>query len=231
MNRQEVRATIEQVGIIPAVRVTSAEDAIFASRAVFGGGIPIVELTMTIPDVLKVIAELSASQPGALVGAGTILDADQAMRCMEAGAAFLTSPGLDLDMMRFAEQRGIAVIPGALTPSEVMQARKTGADFVKIFPCAQVGGPAYIRALKAPFPHVPLIASGGVNQQTAADFIRAGATGLGIGVDLIPREAVRTRNADWIRELSRRFLAIVRETRAQIARRKQAAAEKKDLHS
>lgn len=231
MTREDIRARIEEIGIIPAVRVRSAADAIFASQSVFNGGIPIVELTMTIPDVLKVIAELSASSSQVVVGAGTVLDADQARGCVEAGAAFLTSPGLDRELMQFARERNIAVIPGALTPTEVMTARKEGGDLVKIFPCAQVGGPAYIRALKAPFPHVPLIASGGVNQQTAADFIRAGATALGIGVDLIPHEAVRTRNEDWIRELARRFLLLVRETRAQSARRKQAAATAKDIHS
>ncbi|MEP6715847.1 MAG: bifunctional 4-hydroxy-2-oxoglutarate aldolase/2-dehydro-3-deoxy-phosphogluconate aldolase [Terriglobia bacterium] len=228
MTRDEVRAQIEEAGIIPAVRVASVDDALFASRAVFHGGIPIVELTTTIPDVLQVIAEL-AEDASVVVGAGTIFDADMALRCMEAGARFLTSPGLDPDVMRFAEQRGICVIPGALTPSEVMASAKTGADFVKIFPCAQVGGPAFIRALKAPFPHVPLIASGGVNQQTAAEFIRSGATGLGIGVELIPSEAVRTRNADWIRELSRRFLGIVKEARAQVGRHKQFQADAKDF--
>lgn len=231
MTREEICAHIEETGIVPAVRVTSAEDALFASRAIFRGGIPIVELTTTIPDVLKVIAELSASDSQAIVGAGTIFDEDMALRCVEAGAAFITSPGLDAGVMRFAEERGVAVIPGALTPSEVMQAHKAGAHFVKIFPCAQIGGPAYIKALKAPFPHVPLIASGGVNQQTAAEFIRAGATGLGVGVELIPREAVRTRNEDWIRELSRRFLAIVKEARSQAARRKQSPAGIKDIDS
>lgn len=223
MTREDVRARIEEIGIVPAVRVTSAADALFASRAVFHGGIRIVELTMTIPDVLRVIAELSASDPHAVVGAGTVLNADDALRCVEAGAAFLTSPGLDHDIMQFARERGIAAIPGALTATEVIMARKAGGDPVKIFPCAQVGGPSYIRALKAPFPHVPLIASGGVNQQTAADFIRAGAIGLGIGIELIPREAVRTRNEDWIRELCRRFQGLVRDTRIQMVRRKQAA--------
>jgi 2-dehydro-3-deoxyphosphogluconate aldolase/(4S)-4-hydroxy-2-oxoglutarate aldolase len=217
------------MGIIPSVRVTSAADAMFASSAVFRGGIPIVELTMTIPDVLSVIADLCASHPELLVGAGTILDPEEALRSMEAGARFLTSPGLDQDIMQFAKERGVAVIPGALTPSEVMMARKAGADFVKIFPCAHVGGPAYMRALKAPFPKVHLIASGGVNQKTAGDFIRAGATGLGIGVELIPPEAVRTRNEDWIRELSRRFLGIVKEARAQVAHRNQALPETKDF--
>jgi len=213
MTREDVRTRIEQSGIIPAIRVLNAEDAMFAANAVFDGGILVAELTMTIPGAPDVIRELVKRNPEAAVGAGTVLDVETARRCLDAGASFLTSTGLDRDMVAFAEKHKIAVIPGALTPTEVMIAHKAGVDFVKIFPCAQVGGPAYIKALKAPFPHVPMIASGGVNQQTAGDFIHAGAIALGIGEDLIPRDAIENRDLDWIRELCRRFQKIVKRAR------------------
>jgi 2-dehydro-3-deoxyphosphogluconate aldolase/(4S)-4-hydroxy-2-oxoglutarate aldolase len=219
MTREEVRTLIEEIGIIPAVRVPSAEDAVFAAEAISRGGIPIVELTMTVPGAIEVISELVRHSPSTIVGAGTVLDTDTARRCVDAGVQFLTSTGLDLSIVEFVLQKDLVVIPGALTPTEVIMAWKAGSDFVKVFPCSQVGGPGYIRALKAPFPHVPLIASGGVNQQTASDFILAGAAALGIGADLIPHEAIERRQADWIQELARRFLRIVKDARSRKAAR------------
>jgi 2-dehydro-3-deoxyphosphogluconate aldolase/(4S)-4-hydroxy-2-oxoglutarate aldolase len=214
MTRVEVCARIEQTGIIPAIRVRKAKDAIFAANAVFNGGILIAELTMTVPDAPQVIAELMRVNPDATIGAGTVLDVETAKRCLDAGASFLTSTGLDLGIVEFAEKSGIAVIPGALTPTEIMKAMKAGVDFIKVFPCAQVGGPSYIKAMKAPFPRARLIASGGVNQQTAGEFIHAGAIALGIGEDLIPPEAIENEDVEWIRELSRRFQNIVKRSRA-----------------
>lgn len=214
MNRDEVRARIEQIGIVPAVRVASAEDALFASRAVLRGGIGVVELTMTIPGAAEVIAELARTNPDLIVGAGTVLDLDTAQRCLHAGAAFLTSPAVDLEIAGFAASHNVLVIPGALTPTEVVAASKAGMELIKIFPCAQVGGPGYIKALKAPFPHLALMASGGVNQQNTSDFIRAGAAALGVGEHLIPPDAVSRRNEDWIRELSGRFLGLIKGARA-----------------
>lgn len=215
MTREEVRTCIGKTGIIPAIRVSRSEDAFFAAHAVFQGGILIAEMTMTIPGALDVIRELMKQNPDAAIGAGTVLDVDTAQRCIDAGASFLTSTGLDHDMVAFAEAHNIAVIPGALTPTEVMIAKKAGVDFVKIFPCANVGGPSYITALRRPFPDVPMIASGGVNQQNAGDFIRAGAVALGIGEHLVPHEAIEGRDLDWIRELSKRFLNIVKRARAR----------------
>jgi 2-dehydro-3-deoxyphosphogluconate aldolase/(4S)-4-hydroxy-2-oxoglutarate aldolase len=215
MTREEVRTQIEQAGIIPAIRVPSAEDALFAAEAVSSGGIPIIELTMTVPGAIEVISELVRHSPKTIVGAGTVLDTDTARRCVDAGVQFLTSTGLDLSIVEFAQERDLVVIPGALTPTEVIMAWKAGSDFIKIFPCSQIGGAGYIRALKAPFPHVPLIASGGVNQQTALDFILVGAAALGIGADLIPHEAIERRQADWIQELARRFVRIVKEARGR----------------
>ena len=213
MNKQFIRSRIEQIGIIPAVRLSSAEDALFAVEAVFGGGIPIAEITMTIPGAVGVIAELSRKYPDLIVGAGTVGDLGIAHRCLDAGAKFLTSPGLDLQLVEFAVKNDVVILPGALTPSEVMAAAKTGSDFVKVFPCALLGGPSYIRTLKFPFPDVPFIASGGVTQGNAADYIVAGAVGLGIGRDLISNEAVQRRQFDWIRELAGRFLKTIRTAR------------------
>jgi 2-dehydro-3-deoxyphosphogluconate aldolase/(4S)-4-hydroxy-2-oxoglutarate aldolase len=213
MTRAEVCAEIKHAGIIPAIRVATADEALFAARAVFNGGILIAEMTMTIPNATDVMRELMKHHPNAAIGAGTVLDVETAQRCLDAGASFLTSTGLD-DMVALAEERKVVVIPGALTPTEVMSAKRAGVDFVKIFPCANVGGPAYITALHRPFPDVPMIASGGVTQQNAGDFIRAGAVALGIGEHLIPREAVEARDLEWIRELSKRFLHIVMRARA-----------------
>lgn len=213
MDRETVRARIEEFGIIPAVRTSSAEDARFATEAVARGGIPIVEITMTVPGALEVIADLTRHMPDVVVGAGTVLDLETARRCLDAGANFLTSPGLDLRIVEFGIKRNTVVMPGALTPTEVIAAWQAGSDFVKVFPCSQVGGDSYIRALKAPLPHVRLVAAGGVNQQTAAKFILAGASALGVGGELIPKAALQQRRPEWIPELARRFLAIVKEAR------------------
>ncbi|MGD1093603.1 MAG: bifunctional 4-hydroxy-2-oxoglutarate aldolase/2-dehydro-3-deoxy-phosphogluconate aldolase [Bryobacteraceae bacterium] len=216
MTKQQIRARIEGIGIIPAVRLHSAEDALFAAEAVAGAGIPIVEVTITVPTALDVIRHLASSSPDLIVGAGTVLDLGWAHRCLDAGARFLTSPGFDQKIVEFAVNEGVLVFPGALTPTEIMNAAKAGADLIKIFPCAQVGGPSYIRALKSPFPEVPFIAAGGVSQQTAADFILAGASALGIGRDLIHEDAIQRREVGWIRELARRYMNLVRQARSQL---------------
>ena len=213
MTRQEIRARIEEIGIIPAIRVSSADDALFAAEAVSESAIPIVEVTMTVPGAVEVIRQLTSHNPDVLVGAGTLFDADKARRCLDAGASFLTTPGLDMVIVNFALGRDVVVFPGALTPTEVQAAWKAGVDFVKVFPCFANGGPIYIQALKGPFAQVPLIASGGVNQMNAMDFIRAGAAALGIGRDLIHQDAIKRRERGWITELARRYTKIVAEAR------------------
>lgn len=214
MTRDEVRKLIADTGIIPAIRAGSAEDALFAAGAIFRSGIPVLELTMTVPGALDVLCELRRTHPDCVVGAGTVLDASTANGCLKGGAQFITSPGMDASVIAFADENDVAVIPGALTPTEVMQAIKSEVDFIKVFPCSLLGGPSYIRALKAPFPRAPLIASGGVNQVTASEYLRAGADGLGIRGELIPPQAVQTRNEQWIHELAGRFLKIVRNSRS-----------------
>src|ERR1017187_1173349 len=215
MTREEVRTRIAEIGIIPAVRLYSESEALFAAEAVCGSGIPIVEVTMTIPGAIRVIGDLTRYRTDIIVGAGTVSDVETARLCLDAGAGFLTTPGLDLEIADFALKRDVAVLPGALTPSEVMAAWKAGADFVKVFPCAQVGGPDYIRALKAPFPQIPLIASGGVDQKNAADYILACAAALGIGQHLIHQNAIKRRQREWIHELARRYTNMVNEARSR----------------
>ena len=217
MKKEEVQARIEEIGIVPAVRLSSAEDARFATEAISHGGIPIVEITMTVPGAIEVISELARNSPELIVGAGTLFDTETARRCLDAGAKFLTSPGLDLEIVEFARKENIVVLAGALTPTEVTTAWKAGSDFVKVFPCAQVGGDTYIKALKRPFPQVHLIAAGGVNQRTAANFILAGASAIDVGGELIPKDAIQFRQADRIHELARRFLSFVNSARARMA--------------
>jgi 2-dehydro-3-deoxyphosphogluconate aldolase / (4S)-4-hydroxy-2-oxoglutarate aldolase len=219
MKKEDICARIEEIGIMPSVRVAAAELALFAAETVYEAGIPVVEITMTIPNALEVIAELAQNYPGLIVGAGTVLDTETAQRCIDAGARFITSPGLVPDVLEFALKNGTVAIPGAMTPSEVIASWRAGADFVKIFPCAQVGGDQYIRTLKIPLPQIPLIASGGVNQLTAANFIFAGASSLGIGSELMPRKALLTRQDQWIHELARRFIEAVRNARIHMGGR------------
>jgi 2-dehydro-3-deoxyphosphogluconate aldolase/(4S)-4-hydroxy-2-oxoglutarate aldolase len=217
MDRQEVRSRIEQIGIMPSVRVATAELALFGAETVYDAGITVVEITMTVPNAIDVIAQLTQNYPKFVVGAGTVLDVETAKRCLDAGARFITSTGLVRDVVEYTLKNDLVAIPGALTPSEVIAAWKAGGDFVKIYPCAQVGGDQYIRALKVPLPQIPLIASGGVNQLTAANFIFAGASSIGIGSELMPRKALSTRQDQWIHELARRYLEAVRSARIHMS--------------
>jgi len=214
MKRSQVCVYIEEIGILPSVRVTTQELARFAAETVYSGGIPIVEITMTTPGALAVINDLANRFPDMAVGAGTVLDDESARRSVDAGASFLTSPGFVPEVVAYAKKVDVCVLPGALTPSEIIAAWKAGSDFVKIFPTGFVGGIQYVRALKVPLPQIPLIATGGVNQLTASDFILAGATAIGLGGALLPKEALHFRQDDRIHELAGRFLAMVRDARA-----------------
>lgn len=223
MKKTEVCELIRNIAIVPAIRVSSAEDAHFAAESVESGGIPIVEITMTVPDAVRLIEHLVKHHQKMIVGAGTVLNTEMAAKCADAGACFLTSPAFNPKMVEFAVKKEITVFPGALTPSEIIEAWDSGCDFVKVFPCAQVGSDKYIRALKAALPQIPLIGAGGVNQQTAGSFITAGATAIGVGTELIPVEAIEHRESERIRELAQRFLAFVREARGRLAPQKEAA--------
>jgi 2-dehydro-3-deoxyphosphogluconate aldolase / (4S)-4-hydroxy-2-oxoglutarate aldolase len=223
MTKEEVCARIKEIGIIPAIKVHSSDDAHFAAEAVTHGGIPIVEITLTVPGAVELISHLVRHHSKMLVGAGTVLDTETARRCVDAGASFLTAPALDREVVEFAVKQSLCVLPGALTPTEIVEAWKAGSDFVKVFPCAQVGGDKYIRAINSSLPQIPLIAAGGVNQQTAAAFILAGATAIGVGTELIPTEAISMRQPKRIRELARRFLLFVKEGREQLEAPKRSA--------
>jgi 2-dehydro-3-deoxyphosphogluconate aldolase/(4S)-4-hydroxy-2-oxoglutarate aldolase len=217
MNKQQVRDRIVEIGVVPVVRASSAAEALLAAEAVCTGGIPIVEITMTVPGAVDVIRELQRrALAGVLIGAGTVLDAETARRCVDAGAEFLVSPGLNLPTVEFAAREGKLMLAGALTPTEVMMAWNVGADLVKIFPCGQVGGPKYIKALKGPFPQIPLVPTGGVNLNTAAEFIEAGAAALGIGGELVEARALKSGKPEAIVENARKFLEVVQQARARM---------------
>jgi 2-dehydro-3-deoxyphosphogluconate aldolase / (4S)-4-hydroxy-2-oxoglutarate aldolase len=218
MDKQKVRERILEIGIVPVVRASSAGQACIAAEAVREGGIPIVEITMTVPGAVELIRELVKNCGSeVLIGAGTIVNADAARRCIDAGAEFLVSPGLNLPTIAVAAREGKLIMAGALTPTEVMAAWDAGADFIKIFPCGQVGGAKYIKALKGPFPQIPFIPTGGVNLNTAAEFLEAGSVALGIGGELVQAEALKANKPEIIVESARKFLAIVQHTRAQMA--------------
>ena len=216
MTKVEVLASIEGMGILPAVRVATADEAHFAVEAVASGGIPLVEITMTVPGAVELIAHLMKCLPKIIVGAGTVLDAETARKCVDAGASFLTMTGFYPAVVEVAAKHSLAVLPGALTPTEVVNAWHAGGDMVKVFPCAQVGGDVYIRTLKRCFPQIPLIAAGGVTQHTAEDMILAGAAAIGVGTALIPTEAIGGRQRTRIRELARRFIKAVKDARARL---------------
>jgi 2-dehydro-3-deoxyphosphogluconate aldolase / (4S)-4-hydroxy-2-oxoglutarate aldolase len=217
MDKQAVRDRILQIGIVPVVRASSPSEARNAAESVCRGGIPIVEITMTVPGAIDVIRELAKhAATELLVGAGTVLNAEIAQRCLDAGAQFLVSPGFKAETVALAVGARTLIMAGALTPTEVITAWEAGADFVKVFPCGQVGGAKYIKALKAPLPDIPLVPTGGVNLNTAAEFLEAGAAALGIGGELVHPDCLRAGNTDLIVENARKFLAIVAQTRAKI---------------
>lgn len=214
MSKEDVKALIAHIGIFPGIRVDAADHALWAAETLYAAGIPVAEITMTTPGAVDVIRQLAHRYPDMAVGAGTVLDEKTAERCLDAGATFLTSTGLVPEVLEAALRRKAVAIPGALTPTEVITAWKAGADFIKIFPAASVGGDLYIRSLRLPLPQIDLIAAGGVNQQTAIGYILAGVTALGVGMELLPREAVLHRQDHRVHGLARRFLGFVKEGRA-----------------
>lgn len=214
MTREQVRDRILGVGIVPVVRATTTKHAITACVAVAAGGISIVEVTMTVPGALAAITEVIKTLGNeVIVGAGTVLDAQAARQCFDAGAQFLVTPGLDLGTIQAAKMAGKLIMAGALTPTEVIAAWKSGADFVKVFPASAVGGPAYLKALRGPLPQVPLVPTGGVNLNTAADFLRAGAAALGVGSELVLPDALKNNDVSQITTLARKYLDIVQQVR------------------
>jgi 2-dehydro-3-deoxyphosphogluconate aldolase / (4S)-4-hydroxy-2-oxoglutarate aldolase len=216
MNKKAVIDKIIEIGVLPVIRAYSTREARQVIEAVREGGISTIEVTMTVPNAVELIADLAKNYgEEILIGAGTVLDAEAARKCVEAGAQFIISPALNLETIKFCNERQTVVMPGALTPTEIIEAWTAGADFVKVFPASAVGGASYLKSLKAPLPHIKLIPTGGVSLKTAPDFIRAGAEAVGVGADLVDLGAIREGRADSITATARRYLEIVREARAQ----------------
>jgi 2-dehydro-3-deoxyphosphogluconate aldolase / (4S)-4-hydroxy-2-oxoglutarate aldolase len=214
VNKADAITWIKETGVIPVVRASSADQAMRAIDAIKEGGVSVLEITMTVPGAVRVIEEVAARYGSdVLVGAGTVLDAETARACILAGAQFVVSPAFDSDTIACCRTHGITVMPGALTPTEVLQAWKAGADFVKVFPASAVGGASYIKSLKAPLPQIELVPTGGVSLKTAADFIKAGSSALGVGTDLVDINAISEGKASVITERARRFIEIVKEAR------------------
>ena len=215
MKKAEVIQQIIDIGLVPVVRASSADEAMRVIDAIKEGGVSVLEITMTVPGAVKVMEAVS-ERYGAdvLVGAGTVLDPETARVCILAGAKFIVSPALNLETIALCKRYSVPVMPGALTPTEVVTAWQAGADFVKVFPCSAMGGASYIKGLKAPLPQIELVPTGGVNLKTAADFIKAGSSALGVGADLVDVKAIRAGEASVVTERARQFLEIVQEARS-----------------
>ena len=215
MTKDDAANRIIEIGIVPVIRAASSEQAMQAAEAVCAGGVPVVEVTMTVPGAIEVIARLATSLgPEILIGAGTVLDAETAKRCIDAGAEFIVSPGFDLETVRVVNRTGKLMMAGALTPSEVIAAWKAGSDFVKIFPCGAVGGAKYIKALKGPLPQIEMVPTGGVTLETIGDFFKAGACAVGIGGELADATLMKEGRFDAIAERARQFLTAAAKARA-----------------
>lgn len=215
MGKSQILSKLLEVGLVPVVRAQSAEEAMKAVEAIKAGGVPVLEITMTVPGAVKVIEKVADRFGGeALVGAGTVLDPETARACILAGAQFIVSPNTNLGTIEMCSRYGVVSVPGALTPTEVVNAWQAGADMVKVFPCNAMGGASYLKALKAPLPQIELVPTGGISLKTAAEFIKAGASALGVGADLVDLKALREGNAALITERARQFVQIVKEARA-----------------
>jgi 2-dehydro-3-deoxyphosphogluconate aldolase/(4S)-4-hydroxy-2-oxoglutarate aldolase len=214
MTKDIVLQRIRDIGVIPVVRASSEEEAISVVEAIKAGGLPILEITMTVPRAVRVIETLSARYGNeAIVGAGTVLDPESARTCIDAGARFIVSPALNLETVACCRELDVAVIPGALTPTEIVLAWNAGADLVKVFPAGAMGGASYIKSLKAPLPKIELIPTGGVTLANAADFIEAGAAAVGVGADLVDTRAIRAGQPEKITHAARAFIEAVRNAR------------------
>jgi 2-dehydro-3-deoxyphosphogluconate aldolase/(4S)-4-hydroxy-2-oxoglutarate aldolase len=213
---KEVLAKILDEGVVPVIRVASAEEAFGVAKALKEGGISVIEVTMTVPGAMEVIKEVSQKfKDQVLVGAGTVLDPETARLALINGARFLVTPSLNLETIKMSNRYSAVIIPGALTPTEILTAWEAGADLVKVFPIGQVGGPAYIRAIKAPLPHIPLVPTGGVNLQNAGEFIKAGAAAIAAGGELVDKKAVAEKKFNVVAENARKFLEEVKKARGK----------------
>ena len=218
MSKLDVLERIRACGVLPVIRAASSNDGRKVVDAIVEGGIDTIEVTMTVPGAIALIAELVKSFGDKLViGAGTVMDAETARECIAAGAQFIVSPATNFDTILYCNEAQVLVMPGALTPTEVANAWEAGADVVKVFPANAMGGPSYLRSLKAPLPSIKLIPTGGVDQSNAAEFIRAGAEAVGVGADLVDVRSVTEGRAGVVTESAKKYLQIVRNARTQAA--------------
>jgi 2-dehydro-3-deoxyphosphogluconate aldolase / (4S)-4-hydroxy-2-oxoglutarate aldolase len=214
--REETKRTLEQVGLIPVLRASSVQLGHALVEAMMAGGITVVEVTMTVPNALTLLRELKQRHGNKLLlGSGTVTDATQAAATIDAGAEFVVSPSLHLDVIAKTRELSKVSIPGALTPTEVIAAWRAGADYVKVFPCSAMGGASYLKSLLAPFPELKLIPTGGVTLQTVADFLKAGARALGVGTDLVNSAAIAEGKPDLVTNTARAYLQAIRTARSQ----------------
>jgi 2-dehydro-3-deoxyphosphogluconate aldolase/(4S)-4-hydroxy-2-oxoglutarate aldolase len=217
MNKIAVLNTIKEIGLVPVLRAESAEQALALADAIAAGGVNVLEVTMTVPGAIHVMRWLAEKRPDILIGAGTVLDAETARMCILEGAKFVVSPALNLQTIEMCHRYSIAVLPGALTPTEVVTAWQAGADVVKVFPASSLGGAKYLKNLKAPLPHIELIPTGGVSLASAREFLEAGAFALGVGADLVDHKAVAAGHPETITENARQYLSIVRTFRTRVS--------------
>ncbi len=217
MTSQQTLSFMLDVGIVPVVRTTSAESAILAIEAIHAGGIRAAEITMTVPGAVKALEAVAAKFGDKLVlGAGTVLDPETARICMLAGADFFVTPSLKVSTIEMAKRYSKIICPGALTPTEILTAWEAGADIVKVFPCGNMGGPKYIKALKGPFPQIEMIPTGGVNLETAGEFLKAGACAVAVGGELVDAKLIKEGRYDLIEERARQYLAVIQKARNEM---------------
>ena len=217
MTQKDILSFITDIGIVPVVRTNSADSAIKAIEAIHTGGVRAAEITMTVPGAIRALEKV-ADKFGdrIMLGAGTVLDPETARTCMLAGAQFFVTPSLKLSTIEIVKRYSKVICPGALTPTEVLTAWEAGADVVKIFPAGNVGGPKYIKALKGPFPHIEMIPTGGVNLETAGEFLKAGACAVAVGGELVDAKSIQEGRFDIIEDRARQYLAVIAKARAEI---------------
>jgi 2-dehydro-3-deoxyphosphogluconate aldolase/(4S)-4-hydroxy-2-oxoglutarate aldolase len=211
MQKAEVLKQCREIGLVPVLRAESEEQALALASAIAAGGVTVLEVTMTVPGAIRVMGRLAKERPDILIGAGTVLDPETARMCILEGAQFVVSPALNVKTIEMCHRYGIAVLPGALTPTEIVTAWEAGADVVKVFPASALGGAKYLKSVKAPLPQVEMIPTGGVSLATAAEFLEAGAFALGVGADLVDTKAIAKGTPETITENARKYLAIVRD--------------------
>src|ERR1700734_2343226 len=217
MEKAGVLKRWKETGLVPVLRAASVEKAIALAEAVAAGGVDVLEVTMTVPGAMEVIERLVKERPDILVGAGTVLDAETARTCILAGAAFVGSPALNVKTIAMCHRYWVAVLPGALTPTEIVTAWKAGADVVKVFPAGAMGGASYLKSLKGPLPQIEMIPTGGVSLASAMEFLEAGAFALGVGSDLVDAKAMAAGKPVVVTEIARKYMAVVREFRTASA--------------